>query len=201
MTSADLRNTRVVDIVKELADDYPDSTLRDDALYELARTYLHRHTPSSDEDRALACAAIATAALVGVARFSGVAEAAGAHKFLSLIGSTAALPLLAAAIAWPDCKAAKTGRGASLAILVGSALGIAIVAGAGFDLWGQIVPAASALVILGGTIRDHAWRPMAGAILLAATFGVVTAKLNIAGLAPIEILHYGMAAAVLLLCL
>ena len=42
---------------------------------------------------------------------------------------------------------------------------------------------------------------MAGAIVLAATFGVVTAKLNIAGLAPIEILHYGMAAAVLLLCL
>ena len=172
-----------------------------DFVLALACIFIAVRTAKMRPGIALACAAIAAAALVGVARFSGVAEAAGAHKFLSLIGSTAALPLLAAAIAWPDCKAAKTGRGASLAILVGGALGIAIVAGAGFDLWGQIVPAASALVILGGTLRNRALRPIAGAIVLVTTFGVVAAKLTIAGLAPLEILHYGMTAALLLLCL
>ncbi len=150
---------------------------------------------------ALACAVIAAAALVGVARFSGVANATGAHKFLSLLASTAALPLLAAAIAWPESKAARTGRGASLVILVGSALGIAIVGGAGFALWGQVVPAASALVILVGTIRHRAPRPMVGAVVLVATFGVVAANLNPGGLEPLEILHYGMTAALLLLCL
>lgn len=150
---------------------------------------------------ALACAAIAAAALIGVARFSGFDEATGAHKFLSLIGSTAALPLLAAAIAWPGSKAAKTWRDASIALLVGSALGIAIVAGGGIALWGQVAPAASALVILFGTIRSRALRPIGGAVVLVVTFAMVAAKLEPGGLEPLEILHYGMAAALLLACL
>jgi hypothetical protein len=41
-----------------LADDYPESTLRDDALYELARACLSRHTPPSDGDKTQACAAL-----------------------------------------------------------------------------------------------------------------------------------------------
>jgi hypothetical protein len=41
-----------------LADDYPESILRDDALYELARATLQRHAPPGDADRAQACAAL-----------------------------------------------------------------------------------------------------------------------------------------------
>ena len=141
------------------------------------------------------------AALCGVLRLSGFAEGPGAHRFLSLIGSTAALPLLAASLVWPDSKAAKTVRGAALSLLAGSAFGIALVAGAGFALWGQIVPAASALAILAGTISRRAVRPIAGAILLVATFGLVAGNLTLGGFAPIEILHYGMTVALLLLCL
>jgi len=44
-------------------------------------------------------------------------------------------------------------------------------------------------------------RPLAGAIVLVVTFGMVAAKLEPAGLEPLEILHYGMAAALLLICL
>jgi len=172
-----------------------------DFVLALACIFIALRSAKARPGIALACAAIAAAAVVGVARFSGFGEATGAHKFLSLVGSTAALPLLAAAIAWPDCKAAKTWRDASLALLVGSALGIAIVAGAGFALWGQVAPAASALVILFGTIRARALRPIAGAVLLVATFGVVATNLGAAGLAPLEILHYGMTAALLLVCL
>lgn len=172
-----------------------------DLVLALACLLIAARSARSRPGIALACAVIAAAALVGVARFSGLAAAAGAHKFLSLVGSTAALPLLAAAIAWPDSKVARTGRGATIAILVGAALGIAIVAGAGFALWGQVVPAASALVILGGTIRTRALRPVAGAIVLVATFGVVAANLDAGGFAPLEILHYGMTAALLLVCL
>ena len=172
-----------------------------DFALALACIFIAIRSAKARPGMALACAAIAVAALVGVARFSGFGEATGAHKFLSLIGSAAALPLLAAAIAWPGSKAAKAWRHASLALLVGSALGIAIVAGAGFALWAQIVPAASALVILGGTIRTRALRPIAGAIVLVATFGVVAANLSAAGFAPLEILHYGMTASLLLVCL
>jgi len=172
-----------------------------DFVLALACIFIAVRSAKARPGMALASAAIAAAALVGVARFSGFGEATGAHKFLSLIGSTAALPLLAAAIAWPGSKAAKIWRDAALALLVGSALGIAVVAGAGFALWGQVVPAASALVILGGTIRTRALRPITGAILLVATFGVVAANLEVGGFAPLEILHYGMTAALLLVCL
>ena len=172
-----------------------------DFILALACLFIAIRSAKTRPGVALACAVIAAAAFVGVARFFGVANAAGAHKFLSLIGSTAALPLLAAAIAWPESKAARTARGAALVILVGSALGIAIVAGAGFALWGQVVPGASALVILVGTISHRVPRTMTGAIVLVATFGVVAANLNAGGFAPLEILHYGMTAALLLLCL
>jgi len=172
-----------------------------DLILALACIFIAARARKMRPGVALACAAIAAAAVVGVARFSGLGEATGAHRFLSLLGSTAALPLLAAAIAWPESKAAKTGRYASLTLLVASAIGIAVVAGAGFTLWGQVVPAASALLILYRTIRSDAPRPLAGAIVLVVTFGMVAAKLEPAGLEPLEILHYGMAAALLLICL
>jgi len=41
-----------------LADDYPKSTLRDDALLELAHAALQRHSPPSEKDKAQACAAL-----------------------------------------------------------------------------------------------------------------------------------------------
>lgn len=41
-----------------LADDYPDSTLRDDGLFELARARLARHTPPSGADVTGACRAL-----------------------------------------------------------------------------------------------------------------------------------------------
>ena len=44
--------------MKLLADDYPESTLRDDALYELARALMQRHSPPGDADHAQACAAL-----------------------------------------------------------------------------------------------------------------------------------------------
>jgi hypothetical protein len=44
---------------QNLVDDFPDSTLRDDGLYELARACLARHAPPTSDDRARACAALA----------------------------------------------------------------------------------------------------------------------------------------------
>ena len=150
---------------------------------------------------ALACATVGAAACVGVLRFSGL-EVVGAHQFLSLVGGTAALPLLATTFVLPDSKPAENAREASLMLLVCAALGIAFVAGGGYTLWGKALPAASALAIFGGNLyRD---RPLGvlGAVVLLATFGAVSSNLtSIAGLAPIEVLHYGMAAAFLLLCL
>ncbi len=150
---------------------------------------------------ALACGTIGVAALAGVARFSGIAQAEGAHRFLSMIGGTAALPLLAASLVWSDSKAAVNLRDAALSLLVGSAIGIALIAGFGFSLWGKVIPAASVLAILLDAGRRFEARVVAGSVLLLATFWLVSSnRTTVAGLAPIEFLHYGMATALLLLC-
>jgi len=172
-----------------------------DFVLALSCLFIAARTARTRPGVALACAALAAAALLGVLRFSVAPEVGGAHRFLSLIGGTAALPLLAASVTWSDGRPAKTGRGAAVFLLAGSALGIALIASGLFPLWGQIVPAASALVLLGRALRMSAVRTIAGAAVLAVTFGAVAAGLTVAGYAPTEILHYGMAAALLLLCL
>lgn len=149
---------------------------------------------------ALACVVIGIAAVFGVLRYSGFANVGGPHRFLSLLGATAALPLLAASLAWPASRAAKSIRGAALVVLVASGIGVAITAGAGIALWSQVVPAASALALLFVAFRLRAARSIACALLLAATFALVAARVTIAGFEPVELLHYGMAAALLLLC-
>ncbi|HEY7958007.1 MAG TPA: tetratricopeptide repeat protein [Polyangia bacterium] len=47
-----------IDAFSALAFDFPESTLKDDALVELARTFLLRHQPPDDQDRADACKAL-----------------------------------------------------------------------------------------------------------------------------------------------
>ncbi|MEO8202394.1 MAG: hypothetical protein ABI630_00925, partial [Betaproteobacteria bacterium] len=54
----------------------------------------------------LACATLGAAAMIGTMRFAGAEGLAGAHRFASLLGGVAALPLLAASIAWPEGKPA-----------------------------------------------------------------------------------------------
>lgn len=172
-----------------------------DVVLALACGFIALRVARARPGVALACAAIGIAATIGALRFSVLPELSGAHRFLSLTGSTAALPLLAASLAWPDGQAAKTGRGAALTLLVGSALGIAVVVGAGFPLWGQAVPALSAIAILAGAVRAGIPRKFMGALILVATFGFVAAKVPLGGFEPLEVLHYGMTAALLLACL
>ena len=47
-----------IEAFSTLADDFPESILKDDALVELARAYLSRHAPSSADDKKQACASI-----------------------------------------------------------------------------------------------------------------------------------------------
>ncbi len=44
-----------IEAFQTLADDFPESILKDDALLELARAYLARHSPPSEADRRTAC--------------------------------------------------------------------------------------------------------------------------------------------------
>lgn len=172
-----------------------------DLVLALACAVIAMRAAKAKPGVALACATIGVAAVFGVLRFSGAADVGGAHRFLSMLGGTAALPLLAASLTWTDSLAAKTVRGAALTLFVAGAIGVAVTVGAEFALWGQAVPALSAVAILAATIPKHLVRKSFGAVMLVLTFGLVAAKLTLAGFEPLEILHYGMTAALLLLCL
>ena len=151
---------------------------------------------------ALACATIGVAACAGVLRFSGYEEVLGAHKFLSLIGGIAGLPLLAIWAWAPESKVAENWREAALAFVVFCAIGMALVAGAGFALWGKLVPAASGLAIFGGMLYRDKPSGVFGGLLLLLAFASISMNLTHVGpFAPLEALHYGMAVALLLVCL
>jgi hypothetical protein len=49
---------RAIEAFATLADDYPESVLKDDGLVELARAYLSRHAPPSAADKRAACDAL-----------------------------------------------------------------------------------------------------------------------------------------------
>lgn len=150
---------------------------------------------------AIACGAVGLAAAVGAVRFLGAESATEAHRFFSMIAAVAALPLLAMSIQWSDGRVATDLRAAALLFLACGAAGVALVLGLGLARWAQFMPAVAAAALLGGAIQERAERRIAGAVLLLLAFASISMNLTqIAGLAPIEALYYGLALALFLLC-
>lgn len=148
---------------------------------------------------ALACATVGLTAALGVLRYLGVAPAAGPHQFLVLVTKCAGLPLLADAVTWPDGEPARTRRGAGLFLFMGTMVAVILVVGMSVKLWSKLAPGLAVLCLLVATIRARRARPIGGAVLLAATFAATAAGAALTPLSPDEVLHYGMAGALLLL--
>lgn len=149
---------------------------------------------------AFACATLSLTAALGVARYVGWTYAAGPHQFLVLLTKCAALPLLAESWTWPGGAPARTRRGAGLFLFMSTMLAVLLVVVLSFKLWSLFAPAGSALLLLIATVRARRPRPIAGAVLLAATFAVTATDAVRWPASPAELLHYGLALALLLLC-
>ena len=148
---------------------------------------------------AFACAVIGCTALLGVLRFSGFAAAHGPHRFFTLLASGAALPLVADTVLWPNGEPARTRRGAALFLFVTGLVAIVLVVGLKLTLWLQIVPAVAALGILYGSLQNRRPTVIAGALILVASFGMLAAGVMIKPLTPVQLLHYALAATLLLI--
>lgn len=148
---------------------------------------------------AFSCAALGITAAFGVAKLVGVAQAAGPHRFLVLLTSCVGLPLLADSVTFPDGEPARTRRGAALFLFMGTMLAVLLVVVLNLKFLLQLLPALSVLVLLIATLRDRRPLPILGAALFAATFAVLLAKVSLHGLSDAQVLHYGMAAAMLLI--
>lgn len=169
-----------------------------DLVLALACIWLVQREWTARPAVALALLCVGAAALLGVARFSGVNEALGPHAFLSMIGATAGLPLLAVALRWPGGITAMRRAGAARFLLVGAALAV-VMAAAGFALWQQLAPGLAGAVILWAACTPPRALAVAGALALLAGFAVTAAGWTVAEFSSTQGLHYLMALAFALL--
>jgi hypothetical protein len=147
----------------------------------------------------LAALIIASAAILGTLRFSGLLPLPGLHQFVSMLGAGVALPLLAVTFASPGRAIVTERRYAWIFAVIAAVLCTLLVMLAQFKLWSALCAALSALAIVAaglGSKQPLVW--VAGLLLLLA-FAAFAAKLEMAGLLPGDMLHIGMALGLLLL--
>lgn len=117
---------------------------------------------------AIAFLLIGVAAACGVLRFMDVPQALGPHRFLSLLGACAAVPLLAASLRWPDGASAQRAAAAARFVVLAGGIGV-LATVAGLALWGDAAAALSALVIAASALQSRrALAIAAGAALIVA---------------------------------
>lgn len=142
------------------------------------------------------------AAAAGVLRYSGVPEAQGPHRFLSLLAACVAFVLMLADLRWPDAPLAQRGAAVGRFVVLVGGLGVA-VAHMLTPLWAQVVPGFSALLIVATVLQRRSAAGGVGAALLLGSF-VVAAVVGAEALLPggfskTQALHYLLAGAVVAL--
>jgi hypothetical protein len=148
----------------------------------------------------LGCLLIGAAALAGSLRFSGLYPLPPLHEFLSMLGAVSALPLLAIAVAWPTSAVSATRRFTWVFFAGSAALGVLVVSVGGLRVGADICAVLSVLTLLAASLRRKEWLGVGTAVCLALAFAAFLARLQIPGLLqPGDLLHVGMAAALLLL--
>lgn len=151
---------------------------------------------------AVASALIGAAALLGVLRFSGVPLVWGPHRFASLLAACAAFPMLAAGLRWADGALATRYAAVGRFVVVWGGVGVALTA-LGVNLWRDVVPGLSALLIVVTVVQQRSAVGTLGALLLVGSFVVAaTGKpdtLYLNQFNSTQALHYLLAAGLLLL--
>lgn len=147
----------------------------------------------------LAFGVLGLAALLGAFKFSGIYPVDSWHRLLSILGGSAALPLLAVCVKWPQ-SAVATQRQFALIFLGGSALlGLAIAGLGKLRVYDQALGALSMLVMLGLLIQLGHTRRIVGVLSMLAGSVLFLAKVKLAPwLLPGDFLHLGMAIGLIL---
>lgn len=146
---------------------------------------------------AIATTLIGAAALLGVLRYSGVPLVWGPHRFASLLAACAAFPLLAAGLRWTDSALATRYAAVGRFVVVWGGVGVALTV-MGFNLWRDVVPGVSAVLIVWTVVQQRSATGILGALLLVGSFVVAatgkpdTQYLNVFN--STQALHYLLAA-------
>jgi hypothetical protein len=142
----------------------------------------------------LACALFATAAVLGVLRFSGLYPIPSWHQFASMLGAVAAFPLLAVAIVWPDALVTRSTRFAWIFMGVMAVLGVLIVGAGQKRVVADALAVLSVVAMVFTLARGGLWRGALAAALLLAGLLLFAVKVSVGDvLVPGDLLHIGMA--------
>jgi hypothetical protein len=147
----------------------------------------------------LACSLLGAAAVLGTLRFSGWMPLPSLHQLVSMLGATVALPLLAAAVIWPEGAVALQRRSAWIFAVVSATLGLMIVVQAGFKPWSTASALLAVVGLLSIGLRRRDWTAAAGGACLLAALLAFAAQVRLAGFQPGDFLHLGMATGLWLL--
>lgn len=144
----------------------------------------------------LGCLVLAAAALLGTLRFSGVLPLPQLHLFVSALGACVAMPLLAAAVLWPERPVARAARFAWVLAVVLAVLYVLVGVVAGIKLWSAVWAVASALAIIGVSVARRQWLAVAAGSSMLAAFVLFASQVSWADWRPGEFLHLGLAVGV-----
>lgn len=148
----------------------------------------------------LAFGVLAVAALFGALKFSGLYPLDSWHRLFAIISGSAALPLLAVCVAWPQSATAND-RQFALIFLGGTALlGLAIAGLGKLRIYDQAVGAISMFWMLWLLVRQGDQRRIIGVAFMLMGSALFLAKITLSPwLVPGDLLHLGMVMGLLLL--
>lgn len=142
---------------------------------------------------------LGAAAVLGSLRFSGLLPLPSLHQFLSLLGAGAGLPLLALAVTRPQGLIARQTRYAWVMGVCAAVLCVLLVVVGGLKPWSSVCAMASALAILGVSLRRRDALGTGAGLCMVLALGTFAAQLRLGPLQPGDFLHIGLALALGLL--
>jgi len=147
----------------------------------------------------LACGLLAVPALLGFLRFSGLYPMPQWHLLFTILGASAALPLLAVCVRWPASLVARQRHFALLFLGVAVLLGL-LIAGLGkLRIYDQATGLLSLFAMLWVFVRHGRWLASAGVLLMLAGSVLFVLRVSVPPwVLPGDWLHLGMAVGLLL---
>jgi hypothetical protein len=138
----------------------------------------------------LGAAVLSVAAILGVLRFSELLPLPQLHSFFSALGASSAFLLIGVSVIWPTRLVSVKAKYASILLIVSAALGLIMVTGFGFVIFGKLIALLSVLLIVVSALRNRRIYSLFGALALASGFILFVMKYSVPGyLQPGDFLH------------
>jgi hypothetical protein len=147
----------------------------------------------------MGCYLLASAAVLGTLRFSGLLPLPGLHQFLSMLGAGVAFPLLALGVSQPSSAVASQRRYTWIFAVAAAVVCTLVVMLFQLKIWTSVCAIVSAIAILASGVIGRQGRIASAGLLMVAAFGAFALKVHAGDLQPGDLLHLGLALGLILL--